>query len=409
MTTVYSNALEKSIQIDRLIGQIKGSQPGPTIIFTGGIHGNEPSGVFALKKVIDNIENNNIEVKGNIYAIGGNLAALEKGERFKFQDLNRLWTSERMKQLFNGDIEIKDDDEKQQVKICSLIKEILKTESGPFYFMDLHTTSSETIPFLTVNDSLLNRKFTKQYPVPIVLGIEEHLDGPLLSYINELGYVAFGYEGGQHDDLASIENHIAFIYLSLVFSGSIKKESIDFQHYFELLAKTSINTREFYEIIYHYKIKEEEVFTMNPGFFNFQKIKKRQKLAHSNGEMILGHFKGRMLMPQYQSQGDDGFFIIRKIHPIFLRLSSTMRKIRLDHILPLLPGVRWLSKKRDTMIVHRRILWIFTKQFFHLMGYRSKRFDKTHLVIKNREAASRERDYSNAIWNKKYFNNNKNH
>ena len=133
--------------------------------------------------------------------------------------------------------------------------------------MDLHTTSSETIPFLTVNDSLLNRKFTKQYPVPIVLGIEEHLDGPLLSYINELGYVAFGYEGGQHDDLSSIENHIAFIYLSLVFSESITKESINFQHYFELLAKTSIDSRDFYEIFYHYKIKETESFKMKPGFF----------------------------------------------------------------------------------------------------------------------------------------------
>jgi hypothetical protein len=35
------------------------------------------------------------------------------------------------------------------------------------------------------------------------------------------------------------------------------------------------------------------------------------------------------------------------------------------------------------------------------MGYRSKRLDKTHLVVKNREAASRSRDYSTAPWNKK--------
>jgi hypothetical protein len=265
--------------------------------------------------------------------------------------------------------------------------------------MDLHTTSSETIPFLTVNDSLLNRKFTKQFPVPIVLGIEEHLDGPLLSYINELGYIAFGYEAGQHDDLASIENHIAFIYLSLVFSGSIRKEDVDFQHYFELLAKTTFNTRDFYEIFYHYKIKEGEDFQMNPGFLNFQKIKKHRELASSEGKKIFAKKKGRMLMPRYQKLGDDGFFIIREIHPIYLRLSKSFRKYRLDHILPLLPGVRWLSKKRDTLIVNRKIAWLFAKQFFHLMGYRSKRLDKTHLVVKNREAASRSRDYSSAPWN----------
>jgi hypothetical protein len=233
------------------------------------------------------------------------------------------------------------------------------------------------------------------------LGIEEHLDGPLLSYINELGYIAFGYEGGQHDDLSSIENHIAFIYLSLVFTGSIRKEDVDFQHYYELLAKTTINTRKFYEIFYHYKIKYDESFIMNPGFFNFQRIKKEQELATSEGDKIFAKKKGRMLMPRYQKLGDDGFFIIREIHPFYLRLSKSFRKIRLDHILPLFPGIRWRSKKRDSLIVDRRVAWLFTKQFFHLMGYRSKRLDKTHLVVKNREAASRSRDYSTAPWNKK--------
>ena len=32
----------------RIIGHIKGRQPGPTLVFFGGIHGNEPSGIFAL-------------------------------------------------------------------------------------------------------------------------------------------------------------------------------------------------------------------------------------------------------------------------------------------------------------------------------------------------------------------------
>ncbi len=405
MTTIYSNALEKSIKVNRLIGQLKGSQPGPTIIFTGGIHGNEPSGVFALQRVIKDLQEKNLPINGNIFAISGNLGALEKGERYEYQDLNRLWTSERMEQLYKGNIDIKNTDEDQQVKICKIIKSILDSETGPFYFMDLHTTSSETIPFLTVNDSLLNRKYTKQYPVPIVLGIEEHLDGPLLSYINELGYVAFGYEGGQHDDLSSIENHIAFIYLSLVFTGCINKKNIEFNHYYELLAKTSIDSRNFYEIFYHYKIKENESFKMKPGFFNFQKIKKKQNLASSNGDAVFSLKKGRMLMPQYQNQGDDGFFIIRRIHPFYLRLSRTIRKMRFDHILPILPGVHWFSEKRDALKVNRKIAWLFAKQFFHLMGYRSKRFNKTHLVVKNREAASKKEAYSNAIWNKKYSKN----
>jgi len=272
MTKVFSKALHKTIEVDRIIGKIKGSQSGPTLIFTAGIHGNEPSGVFALQQVLEDLKKKNILFHGTIYALSGNLTALEEGTRYNHQDLNRIWTSDRMLKIHDGDLTENDKDTIQQLDICSTISSILKKEKGPFYFMDLHTTSVETIPFLTVNDSLLNRDFTKQYPVPIVLGIEEYLEGPLLSYINELGYVAFGFEAGQHDDLSSIENHIAFIYLSLLFTESISKDAFNFQKYYDVLAKTSVDSHDIYEIYYHYKIKENETFTMKPGFLNFQQI-----------------------------------------------------------------------------------------------------------------------------------------
>ncbi len=400
MTEVFSKALKKTIEVDRFIGKIEGSQPGPTIIFTAGIHGNEPSGIFALHDVIKEIKEKNIPIKGNIYGISGNLTALEEQTRYIKQDLNRMWTSERMKLITSGNIEKNGEETIQQLNLYNVINNILKTESGPFYFMDLHTTSSETTPFLTVNDSIINRKFTKQFPVPLILGIEEYLDGPLLSYINDLGYVAFGFEGGQHDSLSSIENHIAFIFQSLVYTESLAKNEIDFQHYYDTLAKTSVDTRNIYEIYYHYRIKDDEAFTMKPGFLNFQKIDKGQELANSDGEVILAKKQGRILMPQYQEQGDDGYFSIRKIPTIFLNLSNYIRKLRVDKLLPIMPGIKWTSDKHDTLIVNRKIAWLFAKQFFHLMGYRSKKIDKTHLIIKNREAVSRKDDYKGFLWAK---------
>jgi hypothetical protein len=400
MTEVFSKALKKTIEVDRFIGKIEGSLPGPTIIFTAGIHGNEPSGIFALHDVIKEIKEKNIPIKGNIYGISGNLTALEEQTRYIKQDLNRMWTSERMKLITSGNIEKNGEETIQQLNLYNVINNILKTESGPFYFMDLHTTSSETTPFLTVNDSIINRKFTKQFPVPLILGIEEYLDGPLLSYINDLGYVAFGFEGGQHDSLSSIENHIAFIFQSLVYTESLAKNEIDFQHYYDTLAKTSVDTRNIYEIYYHYRIKDDEAFTMKPGFLNFQKIDKGQELANSDGEVILAKKQGRILMPQYQEQGDDGYFSIRKIPTIFLNLSNYIRKLRVDKLLPIMPGINWTSDKHDTLIVNRKIAWLFAKQFFHLMGYRSKKIDKTHLIIKNREAVSRKDDYKGFLWAK---------
>ena len=103
-------------------------------------------------------------------------------------------------------------------------------------------------------------------------------------------------------------------------------------------------------------------------------------------------------MPRYQSQGPEGCFEIRKVHPCLLRLSAVLRQLAFDKLLVLLPGVKWESDKHDALMVNRKIARFFARQFFHLLGYRRKWLDKTHWIIKNREAASRERDYHEAGW-----------
>jgi hypothetical protein len=398
MTNVYSKALDETIEIDRLIGQYRGECPGPTLIFIAGIHGNEPAGIFALHEVLDYLESKDFPFKGNMYAIGGNLHALGKGLRFKKKDLNRLWDEDSMTELRNGTNTSSEKEAIEQKEIYYIIKKILNKSSGPVYFFDLHTTSSETIPFITVNDSLLNRKFTRQYPVPMILGIEEFLDGPLLSYVNELGYIAFGYEGGQHDNPKSIENHISFIYLSLAFCGCLKRSQIDYQKNYDSLYKNSMSPQTIFEIVQRYEIKPDEDFMMEPDFTNFSHIKKGQLLAKSDGNDIVAKEDAQIFMPLYQGKGDDGYFIIRGVLKVFLNLSAVLRTIRFDKALPMLPGVKWVNDKKDELIVNLKIARFFPKQFFHLLGYRSKQIDKTHLRMKNREAASRTSDYKGAPW-----------
>jgi succinylglutamate desuccinylase len=398
MTEIRNTQFDRTINVNRIIGHVKGSKPGPTVILVGGMHGNENSGVFALHQVINELQVAKTLIRGNIYALCGNMAALESGERYCKQDLNRMWTYEGIEALLEDNIDNENPEAHEFRDLYRVIQEILKTEVGPFYFMDLHTTSSESIPFVMVNDSLVNRKFTTQYPVPMILGIEEYLDGALLSYINDLGYVAFGYEAGQHDDLASLGNQIAFVYLSLVFTGVIDKEDVDYYHYYEQLAKTSINSRDIYEIVHRCKIDNGDDFLMKPGFVNFQKVQKGQLLAIRKQEKVAASYTGRIFMPLYQSQGRDGFFEIRKIKKVFLHLSEVLRHTKFDHILPFLPGIRWQSKKHDTMLVNLKIARFFTKPFLHLLGYRSKVLDKSHLIIRNRDAASREHEYEDAHW-----------
>jgi len=399
MITIQSKVLNKTIEIDRIIGHIQGDAQGPTIIFIGGIHGNEPAGIFALDDVMKQLHESSMAVSGAIYALAGNLRALKKGKRYQEKDLNRMWSIEKVERINNGDIQnSKNNDALEQLELYDHIKTILANENGPFYFFDLHTTSSKTIPFITVNDNLLNRKFTTQYPTPIVLGIEEYLNGPLLSYINELGYVAFGFEGGQHDDISAIENHIAFIYLSLIYTNSIEKNSVDFKNYYECLALSSVNSKGFYEIFKHFVLGKNDIFKMNPGFINFQKIRKGQDLAVFNGQTIAAPYSGKIFMPLYQNQGDDGFFLIRTIPKVFLKISAFLRDLRFDNWLTVLPGVRWKSKERKSLIVNRKLARFFTKEFFHLLGYRSKIVNRDHFIMKNREAVTRKNEYKNTSW-----------
>ena len=398
MVKIYSKPLDKTIEIERVIGKIHGGQHGPTIIFTAGIHGNEPSGIFALQQVIEQLAPKRKLIKGNIIAISGNLKALAAGVRFSEQDLNRLWTSDLMSEVTHQSLSQTNPDIEELIEIHNIIQDVMAEYAGPYYFMDLHTTSSESIPFLTVNDSSLNRDFVNQYPLPIIFGIEEFIEGPILSYINELGYVSFGFEGGQHDGMYSIDNHIAFIYITLVYAGILNKKTADYHHHYEILAKSTVDSRGFYEVYDSLKIRNGDVFKMKPGFVNFQTVKKNQTLAHLNDQKIVADKAARIFMPLYQPKGDDGFYMIRRIPPFFLRLSRVLRRFKFDNLLTFLPGINWADKTKTTLLVNLRIARFFAKKFFHLLGYRSIQKDKTHLILRNREAAARTEEYANAKW-----------
>ena len=368
---------------ERYIGRIIGPADEPAVVFFGGIHGNEPSGVIALRKAIKDLQGQ--DLKGSIYAVYGNKSALEIKKRFHTKDLNRLWTRDRVEELQKDNWKPKNQDEEEQLEIWNTIHSIMSYHTGMIYFIDLHTTSSETMPFVVLNDSLLNRAYVKQYPLPIILGIEEYLDGPLLSYINELGYIAFGFEAGSHDDPVSVDIHHAFVVCSLHFTGITSDDDLKFDKAIKTLEEHGKNMGRFYEIFYRYRIREGELFQMKPGYINFQPVKKGTLLAHSNTKAIFADQDALVFMPLYQSQGSEGFFAVRPINQRFLKLSAMLRKLGADRILPLLPGIRWKSEKREALIVNKSVARILAKQIFHLLGYRSRSLDRNYYILRNRE------------------------
>ncbi len=380
----------------RFLKVLKGERKGPVLIFFAGIHGNEPAGMIALEKVLSEI--NPKMLQGSVYAISGNLRALSKNKRYLDYDLNRMWTSARIekrsfeKQLFAED--------QEQQELYRIIQEIISEYKTPLYFIDLHTTSSDTLPFITINDSLINRRFSKLFPVPVILGIEEYLEGPLLSFINNLGYVALGFESGQHTSKEAVHNAESFIKLALHFSGilkytdELKKESLK-------LSKAANFNRKIYEIIFRYNILKNEYFKMKPGFVSFQKLEKGALLATSNERDIYLSRKATVFMPLYQEKGEDGYYLIRKIEPIFLQLSAYLRRINADNIFVLLPGVSWENSNRSALMINLKIARFLAKQIFHLLGYRSREIGPDHIKVSSRDRVSKMELYRGLKWYKK--------
>ena len=398
MPEIYSKALDQKLEIGRIIDRIDGSKAGPCVVFFAGIHGNEPSGVFAVHQVMRELREDSTPVQGSVLGISGNLWALQRGERYHKMDLNRIWTQERMDRIQQNSFEPSNEDEKEQLEIFDILQQLFQEQNGPFYFFDLHTTSGQTIPFIPVNDSLLNRKFARQFPIPLILGIEEHLEGPILSYLNELGYVSFGFEAGQHDEISSIDNHRIFIYLSLVFSQVIEKQHVAFDEFMENWTRVFGKHRSFFEIRSRYEVATDETFVMEQGFSNFQPIAAGTLLAKSNGEAIHAPFSGTMFMPLYQAKGNDGYFLIGRIPRIFLWLSKVLRQFKLDRSLAYLPGVKKAQNAQGTFFLDLNIARILAKPVLHLLGYRSKRKDAHRLIIKSREFRSRKKEYQNTSW-----------
>ncbi|WP_088339948.1 succinylglutamate desuccinylase/aspartoacylase family protein [Robiginitalea sediminis] len=386
--------------LDRLIGRFQSGKPGPTLVCFGGIHGNEPAGVQALEAVCESLEKQDMKPEqGTFIALRGNLPGLLHKVRYIDQDLNRIWRRDTMEWIRSKPAPERNREENELVELYEWVWEILEQHQPPFYFIDLHTTSSETLPFITINDAVINRKFSSLFPVPVILGIEEYLEGPLLSYINELGYVSLGFESGQHDDPEAVRCAEDFLWLSLAYSGLWPEEA------FPELGQRLIRLREaaegdhhFYEVFHRHGLEDASGFRMVRGFKSFQKVDKGKLLAHDQGQPVYMRKKGMLFMPLYQKQGEEGFFLIRRTPSWALRFSAWLRRFRFQDILVALPGVKWASKGSDTLLVDLRIARFFSKPIFHLLGFRSRRKDRTHLVLTNRERAARNPDYQGLFW-----------
>ncbi|WP_192085269.1 succinylglutamate desuccinylase/aspartoacylase family protein [Algoriphagus sp. Y33] len=309
-----SEILDKE-NLTRIIGEYprepSNQTSGPYLLVSGGIHGNETSGVLAIQRVFRKLQEDKPSLKGKIVGIAGNIVALKKGVRLIDKDLNRVCTlanEERLKAQQSLDFH-------EASEFNELIKIVEKLENeefnSAFHFMDLHTTSSTTAPYISVNLRERSFDFAKQMPLPVVKGIEKYIPGHFDHYQTLKGHTGFTMEAGQHDDPKSVDYHEAAIWIILVNTGMLEKSAIPYDNYYKMLENAS-PTNDNFEVIYRQEIGEDHYFRMDPGYANFTKINQGQRLATLDGETIVSRSKGRVFLPLYQNQGSDGFFIVKQ-------------------------------------------------------------------------------------------------
>jgi len=375
----------------RIIGLVNGTHAGPCLICLGSIHGNEPSGALALQRIFKIIDKYNLQSKmnGDFTAIIGNRKALEEKRRFIHHDLNRAWDQNRVtraRQMRNDESKQISDEDWEQFEIIKAIDEVLQKARGTIYFLDLHTTSAASRPFVLIGDTLRNRDFAKFFPVPTILGLEEQIDGSITEWMHSQGAVSIGFESGQHDDPASIDRHEAGIWLALAAAGIINPENIpDYEKYYQLLMDATDDLPPFIEVRYRHGITPENQFRMNPGYENLQRIHIGETLAIDSTGRIKAREAGRILLPLYQGDGADGFFIARDVKPIWLTISRILRHLRIGKLAPILPGVHHYPGKPGTLIVDSKIARWMACEVFHLLGYRKIRQEGNSLTVSRRE------------------------
>ena len=294
--------------IPRIIGEYDSGKEGPLLFITAGVHGNEPSGIVALQKIFKILQNEKPLIKGKVVGVAGNKKALKHGVRFIDEDLNRTWKEAN---IASGKID--SHEKKEMFEIIEVLEKFPKENFSKRYFLDCHTTSAASEPYISVQDVNDNDVWAHEFPTYIIRGFSDIVLGCIDHYESRIGITGFVFEGGQHEQKISEKNHEGMIWLALHYACGLDLETLKNYPEPAKMLEAKRKERKTFEIKYRFGLDESDNFKMETGYANFQKIKKKELLAHLNGKPVYSEWDAYIFMPLYQSQGNDGFFVVEEV------------------------------------------------------------------------------------------------
>ena len=297
----------------RELGRVVGDEPGATLVVVAAIHGNEPAGLEAMRRVFASLAPGHI--RGEVVAFVGNHAAVKRGVRYQHSDLNRAWRQEQI-----SEVSSREDLEHELAELRELHGELEAAEArsrGPMHLADLHTSSAPGVPFMMLANDDAHRAFVEHFGMPAMMGLDAHIAGVLSNYVSSRGWIAFAAEGGQHEAASSVDALEAAVWQSMHAAGQL----VDDTHAARVLHSRSELDRmrgdlpRLLEVSGRHAIVEADHFVMEPGFRNIHRARRGQLLAHDARGEIRAEEDGLVILPLYQGLGSDGFFWGRELPP----------------------------------------------------------------------------------------------
>ncbi len=311
----------------RLIGNYTGAQHGALIIAIGAMHGNEPAGVQALQTLFQMLENEPLHnptfsFKGKIIGLIGNVQAYERKVRYVEKDLNRQFLLENIEKIKKGAPQYFEDEKTnfEDFELAELLQtienEISTYKPKRLIVLDLHTTSADGGIFTIVAEDAESIAVASELHAPVVKGFVQGVGGTTIHYFKteNMGVptIALSFEAGQHDDPLSEKRAIAWLVNALRATDCVQSEDVETRHE-EILRGYSDKLPKVVQLIGSHKITHEDNFKMMPNYKNFQPVKKGENLATDKKGYIKAHEDCLILMPLYQAQGNDGFFLVKEV------------------------------------------------------------------------------------------------
>lgn len=308
----------------RVIGSYEGQTHGDLFLVITTLHGNEPAGSNAVQTALSLLQKEKNEkidfnFKGKMVGLVGNLAAQKANKRYIDTDMNRLWRPERIEAIMAQTDEKKLLSEEREVRelLAAIQAEVDSYKPAKIYILDLHTTTAEGGIFtITPDNSDEALRIALTLFAPVITGFSDLLKGTLTSFFNgqfaALPCTTLTFESGQHLSEEAVTNAVSVIINILRAVHFVNAADVEDKHDALLRARAATLPRQA-RLLYRHPVQAVDRFVMKPGYQNFQRIAAKEIIAEDRKGVIRAQKDCLILMPLYQAQGNDGFFLIEVV------------------------------------------------------------------------------------------------